>query len=308
MMMNRKLILILCISLHCAMAQGGSGRVLPIVTSIPIDPGSVTVLHLSPGYATSVKVPEDISSVVIGDPATFKAEHSESEPRLTFFKPTTPHPAESNALITTKSGQEISLHLVSDGRVSNRGRVDFFLEYRQPHSLVIGESDPRSFLIAETKPLIASTVPNPEQPQKVDDVGEALKKQETLSLSWQGKHLAVGIGESTSLEHKTLLAFSVINRSNKPIELLAPQIQLSGRASSKKHPQIKAEPVPISEFRMTSRHLTPDERADGVVVFERPQFKESTERLQLQLAEADQVDRPTVISIPFTNLSSGGQK
>jgi len=67
-----------------------------------------------------------------------------------------------------------------------------------------------------------------------------------------------------------------------------------------------AEPIPISEYRMTSRRLVPGQRADGVVVFERPTFKESTENLELQLARADQVDRPILLPVPFTTASQGG--
>jgi len=81
-------------------------RVVPNVASVSIAGGTVTLLHLAPGYTTSVKLPEEVSSVVIGDPASFKAEHSDSEPRLVFLKPITEQPADSNALITTKSGQE----------------------------------------------------------------------------------------------------------------------------------------------------------------------------------------------------------
>jgi hypothetical protein len=35
-------------------------------------------------------------------------------------------------------------------------------------------------------------------------------------------------------------------------------------------------------------------------------FKESTEKLQLQLAAADQVDRPILLPVPFTATIQGG--
>ena len=59
---------------------------------------------------------------------------------------------------------------------------------------------------------------------------------------------------------------------------------------------------------MTTRRLGPGERADGVVLFERPTFKESSEKLELQLAEADQVDRPILLPIPFTATILGGAR
>ena len=54
-----------------------------------------------------------------------------------------------------------------------------------------------------------------------------------------------------------------------------------------------------------TRRLAPGERADGVVVFERPAFKESSEKLQLQIAQAEQVDHPILLPVPFTANSQG---
>jgi hypothetical protein len=132
------------------MAQTEEGKVISQVTSMPIEEGSVTVLHLSPGFATSVRLPEEASSIVIGNPGAFKGEHSESEPRLVFLKPITSQPAESNALITTKSGKEINLHLISQGKEATNARVDFFMEFRRPQPLSIAPSEEPHFLISET--------------------------------------------------------------------------------------------------------------------------------------------------------------
>src|SRR5437899_4084335 len=159
--MRVHLIVIVYLTAGIGVAQTPAGQIVPTVTTARVEDGSVTVLHLAPGYATSVRLPEEISSVVIGNPASFKAEHSEAEARLVFFKPTTSQPTESNALITTKSGQEISLHLVSAGKGSADARVDFLLEYRPPHSLVISP-EKQTFLIADTRPLSSEAPANPE--------------------------------------------------------------------------------------------------------------------------------------------------
>src|SRR5258708_23199117 len=102
----------------CGIAQVDDARANPAVKNIIIEEGVVTTVYLSPGYTTSVRLPEEVSSVVVGNPLTFKAEHAESEARLVFLKPITLKPAASNALITTKSGQEISLHLISRGQAA----------------------------------------------------------------------------------------------------------------------------------------------------------------------------------------------
>ena len=115
-------------------------------------------------------------------------------------------------------------------------------------------------------------------------------------------------GASVGQHHQTILGFSVLNSSKRVVELLPPQIELSGNAHGKGGKRTKAEPVAVAEYRMTTRRLEPGQRADGVVVFERPAFKESSERLQLQLAESERVDWPILLPVPFTVIRVGGKQ
>jgi hypothetical protein len=308
--MRVHLIVIVYLMVGIGVAQTPAGQIVPTVTTARVEDGSVTVLHLAPGYATSVRLPEEISSVVIGNPASFKAEHSEAEARLVFFKPTTSQPTESNALITTKSGQEISLHLVSVGKGAADARVDFLVEYRPPKSVVISP-DRQTFLIADTRPLSSEAPANPADvsvhASRPDSVANHLERQKSLpSPAWQGKELLVALGDSLEMNHQTVLSFSVLNDSKRVIELLPPQLELTGNEHSNGGKRIKGDPVAVSDYRMTTRRLQPGQRADGVIVFERPSFKESTEKLQLQLATAEQVDRPILLPVPFTPSSQGG--
>jgi hypothetical protein len=301
--MRVHLILIFYVMAGLGAAQTQDSTVIPSVTTVPIEEGTVTLLHLGPGYTTSVKLPEEISSVVVGNPASFKAEHSDAEPRLVFLKPITSKASESNALITTRSGHEITLHLVSAGKVAADPPIDFLVEYRRPQSVIV--SDQQSFLIGETRPISqVASKSSPPIPAKPDLVSAELERQKSLSSpAWEGKEIFAALGASVKHDQQTVLAFSVLNSSNRTIELLPPQLELVG--SGHKGKRIKAEPVPISEYHMTSRRLAPGERADGVVVFERPAFKESTEKLELQLAQAEQVDRPILLPVPFTAKGQG---
>jgi hypothetical protein len=300
-------IFVIYLTTGIGMAQTQEGQIIPTVTSARVEEGTVTVLHLAPGYATSVRLPEEISSVVIGNPASFKAEHSEAEARLVFFKPTISQPGESNALITTRSGQEISLHLVSAGQGAPNARVDFLVEYRLAQSVLIS-ADRQSFLIGDTRPFssVASADP-PIQSKRQDPMARQLEKQKNLSSpTWQGKEMRVALGDSLEINHQTILSFSILNDSKHVIELLPPQIELTGTAHGNGGKRIKGDPVAISDYRMTTRRLEPGQRADGVIMFERPSFKESSEKLQLQLAQAEQVDRPISLPVPFTASSQGG--
>ena len=64
-------------------------QVHPQVVGRPIRDGQVTTVFLAPRYVTAIRMPEPINSVVVGDPASFSAEHSDREPQLVFVKPIT---------------------------------------------------------------------------------------------------------------------------------------------------------------------------------------------------------------------------
>ena len=116
----------LCLLACAALAQ--NEPVQAHIISLTLDLQSVTVLHLHPGFVSSVRLPEEVSSVVLGDPTAFKGEHSEAEPRLVFFEPASSKPVKSNALISTRSGREVSLTLLSDGASAQSDPVDYVLE------------------------------------------------------------------------------------------------------------------------------------------------------------------------------------
>src|SRR5438552_13146073 len=97
--------------------------------------------------------------------------------------------------------------------------------------------------------------------------------------------------------------FSVVNTSKHPILLMPHQIQLGGKSRIGKlfkHDRWStAEQLPVADFRIRRRRVGLGERADGVVLFERPPFKQSSEQLFLQMAESGAVDRPALAPIGF---------
>jgi len=294
-----------CIAVAAAQADLAPGRIL----SLNLDPQSVTTLQLRPGFVTSVRLPEAVSSVVLGDPGAFKAEHSEAEPQLVFFKPSTPSASRTNALITTRTGREVSLALVSRGAADRSAPVDYVLKYEPPRSFFIKASHP-SFVIEETKSLDPAELPGASPPQR-DAIGpeeSMLRDQQTEPPHWEGGRLRVSVGRSAKNGDEVAVAFSVLNASANTIELLPPQIELTDTTKNRHHKAIKAEPVAIKSYRLTSRRLAPGERADGVATFERPAFKASSERLMLQVAQVEQVDHPVLAAVSFVPAAKGGAK
>lgn len=279
------------------------------IVSLSVDPGQVLVLHVQPGYVSSVRVLEEVSSVVLGDPGAFKAEHSEAEPQLVFFKATTSKPAQSNALITTRGGREIPLSLVSRGKSAEGEVVDYVLNYERSHSFLI-TSNHSSFVVGDTQSIASGDPPaNPPVANAGAKQEQQLLKAERLeNPHWEGKLLRVAVGPTTEREQQMTVPFAVLNGSLRTIEILPPQIQLAGTSKDKHRKALKAEPVAIKDYWITTRKLAPGARADGVVLFERPSFKESNEHMLLAVAQAEEVDRPVLAPIAFVAPVTRGGK
>jgi hypothetical protein len=102
-----------------------------------------------------------------------------------------------------------------------------------------------------------------------------------------------------------LVAYSVMNTTDHWIEVLPPQVELNSpnldgeKKKNKKKREILAEQVPITDYRLNVRRLAPGDRADGAVQFARPGFKQSKDRLLLQLATASAVDTPLLMPVLF---------
>jgi hypothetical protein len=291
------------------------------VATITINPREVTVLHLRPEFESTIRMPEEITSVILGSPGEFKAEHNEGEPEYVYVKPITKEPAQSNLLIATKSGLHVTLELVSDGAGSPNPMqpVDFLIEYQNA----------RSFLIAADFEAPAEPITSGKQPDHhIGDVGARSASTPLSSLDeefiaqqkvnapkwtkWPDKQIETSIGDMRQWSNETVVSYSVLNSSGQPVEIVPPQIQITGRQATKKRKKegkgIISDQLEIRDFKLTATRLEAGERADGVVVFDRPNFKESTEKLFLQIAQADQVDRPILIRLPFTPPISGDSK
>lgn len=277
----------------------------PTIITVTLDPQSVTILHLRAGYVSSVRMPEEVSSVVLGDPANFRAEHSESEPRMVFIKPLNSRSMDTNVLITTISGRSVSLHLINDGKSGSEEQIDFVLNYEPPRTMLV-QPTVSTFLVPDSTSKANDTPNSP----KLDRPADEVKFQQSIARPlWQGKALLkMAVGRMTEdADGHQLLAFSVFNTSQVAVELLPPQIMLVGNSPTDHKKNSKADPLPCIDFRLLPGHrLPPGGRADGVIVFERPSFKESAEVIYLQIAQAEQVDHPVQVPIPFTSPNEGG--
>jgi hypothetical protein len=308
-------------------------QIEPQVLARAVSDGRVTVVHLAPRYTTAIRMHEAVNAVVVGDPASFSAEHSDQEPNLVFVKPITSKPAQTNLLISTTHGHQASLLLISYGEVHGEPapEIDFVLRYRPAGRFLIEPADYPGALVAETakvadaqgspvRPVstVAVSVDSPSVPQQrdeertaLDDLLERQRKAQLPELYGDkpgmpdpGKELVkAGVSEVIDQGREVVVLFSVVNPQKHAIELMPPQIQLGGQVRSGK--VIKhskwgtAEQYPIADYRLSRRRVGAGERADGVVVFNRPPYKQSNETLFLQVAESGAVDRPALAPIGF---------
>jgi len=325
-------------------------QVRPQIAGRPMRDGQVTTVYLAPRYVTAVRMPEPVNSVVVGDPGSFSAEHSDREPQLVFVKPITSKAAQSNLLISTARGLQVSLLLVSRGEAKGDAQadVDFVMRYKPSGQFLVRPADTPSSIVPQTVtvgneslsstravgdvPVIpaalraGTVIENSKRALPADTGKTDLGKQDRSAVDelldrqrrapmpvLYGQHTGIsspghelikaGVSEVIDQGSTVVVLFSALNAEDHAVELMPPQIQLGGMKKTgkiiRKSRWLIAEQLPVTDFRMSRGRLGPDERADGVVVFQRPSFKQSNETLFLQMAESGAVDRPALAPIGF---------
>ncbi|MGH9581531.1 MAG: hypothetical protein ACRD4O_01170, partial [Bryobacteraceae bacterium] len=117
-------------------------------------------------------------------------------------------------------------------------------------------------------------------------------------------HLKAGVSEVIDGGGTVIVLFSVVNTAPHAIALLPPQVQLGGQVKKK---WTTSDQLPVLAYRLDRERLEPNGRANGVVVFERPNFKQTNQSLFLQQADSGAVDRPALAPIGFgVSTEKGG--
>jgi hypothetical protein len=309
------LLIILCASLA---AQDTSPRGSAVKT---VFEGRPATLRLAAHRTTTIRLPDPVNSVIVGDPNLFQAEYSPDEPLLVFAKPISPNAAESNLIISTTQGRQFVLSLKSTGNVpaDETLGVDLLVNCRPAGIVFIDETFP-SVLISETFDLASTAVPGNEVANAefgsananslvLDDLVHRQGQRALRNLSGDG--IRVGIGQVLEEGSRLLVSFSVVNSGSKRVEVVPPQIQLAGQTKSgifKRTRWNTVQQLPVDAYRISNRRIEPRGRVDGAVVFERPPLKQSTEGLFLQIADSAAIDRPTLTPISFRPTNLNGEK
>jgi hypothetical protein len=278
-------------------------------------------LRLAPHRTTTIRLPDPVNSVVVGDPTLFQAEYSPDEPMLVFAKPTSMAAADSNLVISTTHGRQFVFGLKSLGSLpaDETSGVDLLVNCRPAEIFFIEETFP-SVLISETLDLASIPVtgagigsvasgPSGANPVRLDELVLRQRQQPLRNLS--GERLRVDIGQVMEDGSRLIVSFSVVNSGSEPIELVPPQVQLAGRTKSgmlKRTRWNTVQQLLVVAYRISDQRIEPRARVDGAVVFERPVLKQSTEGLFLQIADSAAIDRPTLAPISFRPTNLNGVK
>jgi hypothetical protein len=195
------------------------------VATITINPRDITVLHLRPEFESTIRMPEEVTSVILGSPGEFKAEHNEGEPEYVYVKPITKVAAQSNLLIATKSGQHVTLELVSDGaNAPNQSQpVDFLIEYRSARSFLISSDSWSPATPAEAGKVAAheTRVGNADPgATQISNLDEEFRQQQKVNApkwtKWEDKQIETSICDVRQWSNQTVIAYSVLNNSDQP--------------------------------------------------------------------------------------------
>src|SRR3989475_7111999 len=112
--------------------------------------GQPSSIRLAPHVTTTIRLPEAVNSVVLGDSNLFQAEYSPKEPLLVFARPTVSDIAETNLVISTVFGRQFILILRSRGVSTDQSAgVDLLVTCQAAAVRFIEETSP-SGLISET--------------------------------------------------------------------------------------------------------------------------------------------------------------
>ncbi len=270
--------------------------------------GQPATIRLVRHVTTSIRLPEPVNSVVVGDPNLFQAEYSPNEPLLVFARATATSGAQTNLVISTVRGRQFVLllkSLASSDEMDPTGDLIVICQASGPQ--FIEESFP-SALISETvsfgeRERRAITSPDQDTATSLD---AALNRQRLQKLaSLQGDRIRIGIGPVIEDGSQLVVPFSVVNAKTEFIELVSPQVQLAGQSKSgifHRGRWTTVQQIPVEAFQLSPRRLAPGGRADGVVVFERPPIKQSTEGLFLQIADSAAIEQPVLAPINFRQM------
>lgn len=295
--------------------------VSPNVEFNTVSEATVQDIHMRPLYTTAIRLPHAVTTVAVGAPTLFEAEHNDQDPELVFVKPSTHDPAQSNLLISMVSGETVSVRLLSPGDAGSSDPVDFVVSYRGKHSL-FGDSGSGGVVAVAHGAAGDGQLRGAAAIASPLDATTALAHQDTVAAPhWYTardlavmikanalapNNIAISVGEIRQQGDEMVISFSVLNISNHWIQVMPPQVELANPLASKKDKKKNgtfAEPVHVVDYHLENPKLSPGARADGSLTIDKPDSKLTRESLLLHIATSASIDTPVYYPLPFVAAS-----
>src|SRR5262245_51967307 len=180
--------------------------------------GQPASISLAPRVTTTIRLPEPVNSVVLGDSNLFQAEYSPSEPLSVFARATGSGTAQTNLVISTVFGRQFILLLRSMGASGDPSEagVDLLVKCQPAQVHFIEETFPAA-LVSETVSLSSAAHPPPKSDEAVstqesenEKLHEILNRQRGQRVDkLYGDGIRVGIGQVAEDGSRLIVSFSV---------------------------------------------------------------------------------------------------
>lgn len=249
-------------------------------------------ISIEPHFAVFVEFPkaDSIRRIALGDSNYFLAEADKSDPHYAIIKQIeapaakSKTPVETNMLVYMASGRVVNITLKAGKLEDTAYSIDYFVPTAQP------KDDPPPVSKEELEKRLRDQDRSELAEEMIAEVKGHPKSQPGvvaggLDLRFYGtKHLGA----------LALVAFDVENMSATTVDVEDPQVNLitaSNNPKDRKKPLVRTEPVEITRSLVSSKQLSPGERATCLVAF-KPPMHDSDQQVVLSISNRAMADRP----------------
>ncbi len=259
------------------------------------------VISTAPRFAIWVQFPpeDSIRRIALGDSSYFLAEADQEDPHYAIVKQIKVanarrrRPVESNMLVYMASGKVINVKLRTGGIDEMAYLIDYPVPKPEPQEVLLRE--PR-LSPAERERLVQEQTVRLLVEEMFAEAKDTPKKDNASVAGGLALHLY----RMERVDDLALVSFDVENLTSRVVDLVGPQLNLvtvaEKKKRGKKNTALNIEPVPLLEARLSPRHLSPGERAVGVVQFN-PPVHDSNQQVVLAVANRAMADRAAQVQI-----------
>jgi len=249
-------------------------------------------ISTEPHFAVFVEFPkaDSIRRIALGDSNYFLAEADKTDPHYAIIKQTEAPAAkgktaiETNMLVYMASGRVVNITLKAGKLEDTAYSIDYSVPTVQP------KDDPPPVSKEELEKRLLDQERSEIAEEMIGEVKDHPKSQAGVVAGG----LDLRFYNTKRLGALALVSFDVENTSSGTVDLEDPQVNLitaSNNPKDRKKPLVKTEPVEIAQSVVSSKQLSPGERAACLVAF-KPPMHDSDQQVVLSISNRAMADKP----------------